>query len=88
MRFAVCSVDLLLGRTPAAAEVDAALDSGHVSSSRCYQWMRASASKLTPPPARPLVHHSAKPPETVAPAAAVLVAAVDPGLPVPSCVRP
>ena len=71
----------MLARTPAAAEVDAALDSGHVSPSRCYKWMRASASKLMPPPARPLVHHSAKPPETVAPAAAKELAAGSSGHP-------
>ena len=42
MRSATRRVDLLLGRTPAAAEVDAAVASGHPTASRVNHWMRAS----------------------------------------------
>ena len=42
MRSAARRVDLLLGRTPAATEVDATVASGHPTASRVTHWMRAS----------------------------------------------
>ena len=60
-----------LARTPAVAEVDAVLNSGHLAASRPFLWMWTSKSSSLVPPARQTTAHSAIPSR----AAVVLLAA-------------
>ena len=70
-----------LARAPAAAEVDAVLNSGHLAASRPFLWMRRSKSFSLVPSARQTTACSAKPATTRTPAAAVFMIVVASGHP-------
>ena len=73
------NTDPELARAPAAAEVDAVLNSGHLAASRPFLWMRRSKSFSPAPSARQTTARSAKPATTRTPAAAVVMIAVTSG---------
>ena len=75
------NTDPELARAPAAAEVDAVLNSGHLAASRPFLWMRRSKSFSLVPSARQTTARSAKPATTRTPAAAVVMIAVASGHP-------
>ena len=70
-----------VARTPAVAEVDAVLNSGHLAASRPFLWMRRSKSFSLVPSARQTTARSAKPATTRTPAAAAVMIVVACGHP-------